>query len=153
MVRNAVKSGLTNDDLIRLYEVFAPTHALLHKRPHPPENLNREEAKDWYENNEESKAWEREYACAGRQSSRAYLRLRWQIGKRIGAHLIATTSGPYRTPVSVSVYVFPRAQFPTRAAVRKVWNISGIAHCEQNREEFPAGDAFIYSTGNGQDVE
>lgn len=144
MVCNAVKSGLTNDDLIRLCEVFAPTHELLHKRPHPPETLSGEETNAWYENNEESQSWEREYACAGRQSSKAYLRLRWQIGKRIGAHLIASTSGPFRTPVSVSVYVFPRAQFPTRAAVRKVWNTSGIAHCEQTREEFPAGNAFIY---------
>lgn len=144
MARNAVKSGLTNDDLIRLSEVFAPTHALLNKRPHPPENLSSEETNDWYENNEESKAWEREYACVGRKSSRAYLRLRWQIGKRIGAHLIAAASDPFKTPVSVSVYVFPRAQFPTRASVRKHWNTSGIEHCERHREEFPAGNAFIY---------
>ena len=143
-----IKSGLTNDDLIRFYEVTAPARAILDRRPHPPplpDGRYGEEENNWYENSEESKAWKWEYDLAGRRSLDAYLRLRQRIGKRIGARLIAGMRD-LGTPEtgSMVINVFPRSEFASWASVKKYWNASQTSPCKSHREEFPAGIAYIY---------
>ena len=145
------KSGLTNDDLIAFHEVFALTDRLLEERPHPPEPVNGlygAAENDWYETNEESKAWKREYDHAFRETLAAYLRLRYRIGKRIGAHLMAGSIGG---PGMIFVQVFPYSLFPSglrhtwktsRAITNKSWQI--MDRCKYHLEEFPAGTARIY---------
>ena len=141
-----IKSGLTNDDLIRFYEtVFAPTNALLNNRPHPPESVNGEDINDWYDNNEESKSWNLEYDRASEKGLAAYLGLRQRIGRRIGAYLIA---GPQmsglRETGKMHMHVFPRSLFPSRASVKQYFLTPSMKQSHIHREEFPAGIAYIY---------
>ena len=146
-----MKSGLTNDDLIRLCDLTRASDAVLDRMPRYPSSLDdiafclerSERLERWRENSDEYQSWKREYDLACSKECAAYLRLRWQIGRRIGAHLIGIPK--HWAPV----HVFPRSQFPSRASVNKYWIVLGTESLTTHREEFPAGIAVIYTLPDG----